>query len=74
MFARNYFAGAYFAPAYFPPMTALVEVEYPARVGGGGYWDYDYEPVDRKVWLAADEDEEIVDLIPLFVAVIEGER
>jgi hypothetical protein len=73
MFARNYFSGNFFAPAYFPPMTALVEVEQPAMVGGGGYWDY-YEPIDRKAWIDADDDTDIMELIPLFLSVIEGDE
>jgi hypothetical protein len=71
MFARSYFPGVYFPPAYYPPNVALVEVEYPARVGGGGYWDY--EPVYRKIWAEALPDDEILELIPIFMIVIEDD-
>lgn len=66
MFARSYFAGAYFAPAYFPPVVALVALERP-RLG-----ILEYLTTDRATWAAGETD--IMTLIPMFLAVIDGDE
>lgn len=65
MFARSYFAGAHFAPVYFPPVVSQgPEPETrPRDARAFGEMPYDFIGL---------EDNELMELIPIFLIALEG--